>query len=104
MYAVFCIYYRTDARVLAAANLEQNLLAQKKGLIHAALIFNRMRAEIELEEISRIAAIVAFLVQLKCQVVTIYDKEGSIKEHAKLIQALLRIQLATLGANGLFND
>ena len=64
---------------------------------HAALIFNRVRDEIELEEISRIAGIVAYLLQLKCQTITIYDQKGSIKAHAKLIQALLRIQLATTG-------
>jgi len=34
----------------------------------------------------------------------VYDKKGSIKAHAKLVQALLRIQLATLGDKGLIND
>ena len=63
-----------------------------------------MRTEIELDEISRIAGIVAFLIQLKCEVITIYDKQGSIKAHAKLIQALLRIQLASLGEKDQLND
>ena len=63
-----------------------------------------MRTEIELDEISRIAGIVAFLIQLKCEVITIYDKQGSIKAHAKLIQALLRIQLASHGEKDQLND
>lgn len=71
---------------------------------HAALIFNRVRDEIELDEISRIAGIVAFLLQLKCQTITIYDRKGSMRAHAKLIQALLRLQLATMGKSELFND
>lgn len=71
---------------------------------HAALIFNRVRDEIELDEISRIAGIVAFLLQLKCQTITIYDRKGSMRAHAKLIQALLRLQLATMGKSESFND
>jgi hypothetical protein len=61
------------------------LQQQKKVLNHAALIFNRVRDEIELDEISRIAGILTFLLQLECQIITIFDRKGSMKAHAKLI-------------------
>lgn len=87
------LVYRTDQRVIANSNLAENLVNSKKQLQHVALIFNQIRHDIELDEISRITTIIQYLIQLQTQTITIFDQQGRLSRHSQLIMEVLRIAL-----------
>lgn len=62
---------------------------------------NRFRHDFEVDTIRRLAKVMTYLITLKCTHITLYDKDGILKQYSSVIKENLKRELTHSGVKSI---
>jgi len=75
------------------------LNGQAKKFESVALIINWFRHDFEVDTIRRLANLINLLITLKCEQITLYDKDGILRQYSAVIKENLKREMTHNGAH-----